>query len=299
MRRIKVVGLCLLAVLAVSAVATASASAGLPEFGGCEATAGGKYEDSACTVRAHSRKADGKYEWYTGAQFGTVWRKERGSEIPYKLEHNHEWEFGPVTFETAAGRTIQCTVGEREHEGGYGSLHLLNEHPKEVGEVRFEIEECTSEGAPCYSLPYEDLNNRDQWYYEGGFIGKLGFISGRGTESPVVGLSLTTPKNSESGEDVPLLVANCEGKVGTITIGGSHPKEQGNGLIALVTTVDTPTHSLGLAWSESHGVQEPSGFEHEHIGLQALVESEWEPVAMQAEVSIPISGPALEVKAKP
>jgi len=55
-------GLCLVAVFAIAAVAATSASA-LPEWGKCEAQAGGKYKDSNCTEKAHG----GEYEWHKGA----------------------------------------------------------------------------------------------------------------------------------------------------------------------------------------------------------------------------------------
>ncbi len=44
-------GLCLVAVLAVGAYAVSSASA-LPEWGKCEAKVGGNYKDSNCTEKA-------------------------------------------------------------------------------------------------------------------------------------------------------------------------------------------------------------------------------------------------------
>ncbi len=325
MRHVRMLGLCVAAVFMVSAVVAASASAALPEFGGCEAAAKtekenhkthvttvmwhGKYENAECTnpnqpegkaLKGQEKNEKGRYEWYTGEKFGTVWTKERGRETPYGLEQSLEWEFGPVTFETAAGKTITCHLGNpHEFEGGYGELHLLNKHPNEVNEGRFELQNCESEGKPCYSQPYEDVNNRDEWYYEGGFEGKLGYISGKGTEHPVVGLSLTTPKNEE-GKPVPLLIANCEGPVGTIVIGGKLKKNEGNAMIAVVTPVDEMTPGVTLAWNESHGVQEPAKFETgKNLLLQAEVGGVWESIGLQAEVSVPFGGPKIEIKAIP
>ena len=68
-------GLCLTAMFTLAAVAASTASAKLPEWGGCEAKAEGKYEDPVCTVKAHPKKTNGHYEWYAGASF--PWRDQR------------------------------------------------------------------------------------------------------------------------------------------------------------------------------------------------------------------------------
>ena len=51
MRHVRMLGLCLVAVFAVAAVAATSASA-LPEWGSAKQRAGGKYSDSNCTKKA-------------------------------------------------------------------------------------------------------------------------------------------------------------------------------------------------------------------------------------------------------
>ncbi len=63
------VGLCLVAVFAIAAVTASSASA-LPEWGKCEAKAGGKYSDANCTVKA--KKGSGTFEWKKGSEVGKV-----------------------------------------------------------------------------------------------------------------------------------------------------------------------------------------------------------------------------------
>jgi dienelactone hydrolase len=70
MKRIGMVGLCLAAVLAMSAVVVASASAAAPEYGRClKAEKIGKvynggYTNSSCTTASESKT--GKYEWFPG-----------------------------------------------------------------------------------------------------------------------------------------------------------------------------------------------------------------------------------------
>jgi hypothetical protein len=301
-RRLRTLGVCLIAAAAVAAVVASAASAGLPEFGGCEATAGGKYSDAACTVKASPRKTAGKYEWNTGAKFGTVWLKEEfGQEGAVGLENETvEWQWGPVTFEASDGTKVQCNATSELGEGGFGRLHPSNTQTSQLGEGRFEIHNCEAEGQECFTLPYGDVNNRDQWAFEGGLVGKLVFISGKGTESPVVGLAIGAPKSAETGRDVPLLVMNCEAKVGTIDIGGEHRHENGNSVIAVLKSgVDEMTSSFRLAFQQSHGMQEPAMGEHGKHSLDALVESLWQPVGIEGEVETTPEGAPLEIKAKP
>jgi hypothetical protein len=68
-RHVRMLGLCLVAVLAVGAYMVSSASA-LPEWGKCEAKAGGKYSDANCTVKA--KKGAGAYEWVKGKSLKPV-----------------------------------------------------------------------------------------------------------------------------------------------------------------------------------------------------------------------------------
>lgn len=66
MRRVRVVGLCVIGALAISAVAVSSASAAAPEFGRCikKATKGGEgYSNAGCTLAV---SASAKYEWAPG-----------------------------------------------------------------------------------------------------------------------------------------------------------------------------------------------------------------------------------------
>src|SRR4030081_2190263 len=89
MRRTRIVGLCLLAALAVSAMAAASASAKL-EFGQCRqlnkgtvpAAKHGAYADGTCTKLFEKKGkpvAKGNFEWYPGpAQ--TCYAEKKGGE---------------------------------------------------------------------------------------------------------------------------------------------------------------------------------------------------------------------------
>lgn len=68
MKRLTPVGLCLVAMCVVSAVAVASASAVAPEYGRCEKVVkpyNAGFTNSGCTKKSEAKT--GKYEWYPGA----------------------------------------------------------------------------------------------------------------------------------------------------------------------------------------------------------------------------------------
>jgi hypothetical protein len=63
MKRIRIIGLCLVAVFAMGAVIVASASAEAPEYGRCLAHTGGAWATNTCTKPKTSGTTE-KYEWY-------------------------------------------------------------------------------------------------------------------------------------------------------------------------------------------------------------------------------------------
>jgi hypothetical protein len=67
MKRMRIMGLCLVALFASTAVMAASASAEAPEYGRCLAKAGGKFKEGAC--KTASKPGEEKFEWY--AAFGS------------------------------------------------------------------------------------------------------------------------------------------------------------------------------------------------------------------------------------
>jgi hypothetical protein len=61
MTRMGMLGVGTVAVLVLTLIGVSSASAGLPEWGSCEALAGGRYADANCVVKAHPIST-GSYE---------------------------------------------------------------------------------------------------------------------------------------------------------------------------------------------------------------------------------------------
>ncbi len=125
MKRIKIVGLCVIAVFAMSATFVASASAA-PEFGKCVAKAGGKYATSACTsIKAKAEK----YEWTPGP--GAKNRFTSNIKPATK-----------ATLETVKKTKVVC-----EGESTTGEIASATE----LGHVNATFTGCTSSGFKCHS----------------------------------------------------------------------------------------------------------------------------------------------------
>ncbi len=125
MRRMKSAGLCLVAVLALSAVVVASASATAPEYGRCLKVEGkvanGGFKDSKCNKEASAK--NGKYEWFPGA----VKKKQTTSG-------------GKGQLETVTGLEVACS--SETSTGEYSGT-------KEVKNIVVTFEGCQSAGFTC------------------------------------------------------------------------------------------------------------------------------------------------------
>ena len=122
MRHVRMLGLCLVAVLAVAAVSAASASA-LPEWGKCEAKAGGKYSDANCSVKA--KKGAGSFEW------------RKASEVASKRVA--EGKSGNVPFaghSLGSGGTLTTSFRECWIDEGTVSIRTTRQKCAEEGEER-------------------------------------------------------------------------------------------------------------------------------------------------------------------
>jgi hypothetical protein len=294
-RHVRMLGLCLLAMCAFGAIVASGASAHLPEWGGCEAKAEGKYEDAACTVKAHKSHGvyTGGYEWYAGASFG------KGYGID---EYFFEVQFSPTSFEATGGKTIQCS-------GGTGYMEL--ESPSSVKEILYELSGCKSEGQPCKS-PFVvggpgSITNETQWLEGEGLKGKLGYVAGKGTETPTIGLTLTafrTPKQLKEEGSLQkverLLQADCEGPIGTVYIGGQ--KKGGNALISVIAPVDEMSSEYTQTFAGTAGVPSPLSFEgRKETYLQESFSNTGtsEQSAWNSTVTLVPEGPPIEIKAIP
>lgn len=132
MKRTRIVGVCVVAVCALSALATSSALGAQLEFGQCVAKAGGLYTTAACTKLANGVVEKEKFEWtpLTGKTVKFTSLKKTGTGEAVLTNTNHE--------------TIQC-VGQKEKQGEYGPGN------KEQKNIIGEFEKCTGLEAECES----------------------------------------------------------------------------------------------------------------------------------------------------
>jgi hypothetical protein len=126
MKRIKIMGLALVAVFAMTAIAAGSASAEPQgEFGRCLAKAGGKYATAGCTTEVAGKL---KYEWTPGVA---------------KPNFTSALQTGIPTLETVGGTKITCKT---ETSGGKFAANNT-----EVQGVEALFGGCETGGAKCNS----------------------------------------------------------------------------------------------------------------------------------------------------
>jgi hypothetical protein len=226
MRRTGIMGLCLAGALALGGVGAISASA-LPEVGRCQAKAGGRYSDSACTVKA--AKGAGKYEWVRGA----VKRGLAGSG-------------GESVFETASGTSVICKT-----ESSTGEYREVSGAIKEVAHVVLTftgcelpiLAGCESKGAAEDEIVTNPLK------------GPLGYISGEATKAPVVGQELTpeTPKGA-------FVEFSCGFEAVKIKVGEGSGKGH-DCIIGALSAVNVMSTTVGEAFTGKEGMQIPNHFQ--------------------------------------
>jgi len=128
MKRMRVVGLCLVAVFAISVVMAGSASAAAPSFGRCQAKAGGKYESSGCTKEAKEVSKQ-KFEWTNTIVKNKFKAKQKEATL--------------ATLETVGGTKITCTSEENENAEYTGE--------KTVAKIVAHFSGCETSKIPCNS----------------------------------------------------------------------------------------------------------------------------------------------------
>jgi hypothetical protein len=103
MKRLRIIGLSLVAAFALSAIAAGVASAEAPEYGICVAKAGGKFADVGCTKEIAGKT---KFEWVAGV----------GANNKFTSKNK---EATVVTLETVTKKTVICKgqTGTGEYTG--------------------------------------------------------------------------------------------------------------------------------------------------------------------------------------
>ncbi len=155
MRHLKLIGLCVVALFALTAVAAAgSASAAGPEWGACVEAKSigvqhGHYEDSNCTKEKFTekkgvKKYSGKYEWKAGAPAAPECLKKKHGNYTDSActkekekkgvpeEHKGKYEKGGPKFTAAAGAGVLRST--------YAACFKGDEEPNI--DLRFPAEDC-------------------------------------------------------------------------------------------------------------------------------------------------------------
>jgi hypothetical protein len=317
-RHLRIMAACAVAACAICALAAANASAALPEWGKCvklpatikgkEKKAGtGKFANSNCTEAT----TGGEFEFLKGT-----------SELPV-TEFENKMTTPEAVLELSVGIQVRCT-GQTAKGKISGT--------KEVSDVEVTFTGCK---APALNFACENKivnesseEHPDTFKYVEGEIntrrlkGKLGYISGKGTATPVVGLSLEPEEKhglfaffgcgtheSTNLAPLPLIFSSV----------GENPRGKGGGdsIISPISPVDkmgtetTQTYKEKTKENpETHeievekGVQEPSAFENgkpDFLETQLILGEtslEWLKSAQEeTAVTKLTSGEELEIKA--
>ena len=201
MRHVRMLGLCLVAVLALGAYAVSSASA-LPEWGKCVAKAGGKYTEANCNTKGKG----GAYEWLKASQVGAE-REAKGKSKSVPFTGASSGGGGVLTANARecyseepeeAVRTTRQDCAEKTEKDGWepeivrglgikvecakesatgeaeGKNKIANVHVKFTGCVLFGSKACTGEGKAPGEIETTTLK------------GSLGYISKPGKEVGVL-----------------------------------------------------------------------------------------------------------------
>ena len=234
-RHVRMLGLCLIAVLALAVVAASSASAAGPEWGQCYAKAKGKYADSNCQTKA--AKGAGEFEWRKGT---AVAKKhfEGGGGLGVLTG-----EYKICTSEKV--RKQNCNEGEEENTFFGGPLNVECETERNAGEasgkdgisnVSVVFRGCKVLGsAPCSNTEKEGEIRVNE------LKGELGYINKSTKE---VGVLLQPVKKNGSFAQFGCL----EGELTTVVGVGSkkegyaYPPKGGNdGIVSPIEPVDQMT----------------------------------------------------------
>jgi hypothetical protein len=276
----RMVGACLVMMIVVVAAMAGSASARLPEWGKCEASATheGKYADAGCTqpVKKVYGKYAGDYEWSPLVE-GTSGNAGAHLAVPRR---SHVVQ-APVSIELKDGYSITCSTGlfpETEVPLRDATSTAAPDFAY-GGCINSEGQECVTTGAANEG----EINDENAWRkgFEkepGSWTGKTAFIEGKRGATPAAGIVYKTEE--PRGRFFQQIV--CEGEaVHAFVIGGD---KRGEELTTEIQPVNTMTEEYTAILKQSGGVQLPEALEGRPTKpLEALVNGErWETIGIEA-----------------
>jgi hypothetical protein len=257
MKRMKIMGLCLVAVFAVTAAFAATSASALPEFGVCVAKAGtGKYKNSNCTEKAGKLVSEKNFEFKKEIPVGKFGLTAEG---------------GHSALSTEEGSTIECTGSSTKGEFKVKESGGKQSPTKEVTKVIAKFTGCTELGKNCQNkgAPLGEITTNE-------LDGPIGYIS---KATKTVGQELHPIKAKAL-----FVTFECEG-VGKIEVGQSKTGKLGDCIIApfSAASVDVMANESELKYngtkSGSGQEQLPQAFEGKttHCNLETkLGEGPWE-----------------------
>ncbi len=265
MRHVRMLGLCLVAVFAVAAVAATSASA-LPEWGQCYAKEGGKYANSNCTTKA--KKGAGTFEWRKGAEVSAEQKKFEGAgglgilDAEYKICSSEKV------------RKPHCNAGEEENvflgkplaiECESETNHGEASGSKNIANVAVTFRGCKLLGSsPCSNTEHEGE------IHVNALKGELGYIN---KSSKDVGVLLEPAVKHGRFAQFGCLggqITTVVG-VGNKTEGAAYSPESTGGYDGIISPI-TPVNTMSTEFTQVYTINEnlenvPSSFEGKHIEL--------------------------------
>lgn len=227
MKRMRIVGLCLVAAFALSAIGAGSASA-LPEIGRCVSKAGGKYTESNCVTKSSS-KVPGTFEFVKNA-----------------IKKHFSAASGEAKLQGATGTEIKCSAssstGEFLEKGATPSTkEVTNVVAKFNGcELPAFGVECKSKGAAAGEILTTKLK------------GKFAYTSGKKTPAVKVNESLApiVKKHGFTEFECPA--------VGVVVYVGEGPEKGHETILGNVTPLNTMAATGSLNYEGSGGKQNPN-----------------------------------------
>ena len=292
MRHVRILGLCLVAVMALAAFTASSSFAGA-EFGKCEAKAGGKYSDANCTVKAHP-SGSGSYEWRKGSELSAV--KFTGANsgsggVLYtdfeECNYSETGGFRRITRQAChedGSNGVANNHGELagERSGPYLKIYVECQSESsdgetvgksEVAHVHVKFKGCKALGQiSCENAGPEEIVTEE-------LKGKLGYIS-KANHEPGILLEPAKHKGTFAHFDCPELGISTEVGVGSKKEGaawvqgtkypsdctgvcyGATPEEEKHGGYDGIISPIKPANQMTSTYTQEYKIVEPEGCPH-------------------------------------
>jgi hypothetical protein len=141
MKRIRIAGLCLVAVFAFTAMATVASAETPPEVGRCLKKAGGPWKDGGC--KTPSKPGEEKFEWYPAFIGGVPNENPKPLKLKYTSENKPETI---IQLESVSGSVITAKTQKATGEVTGAKTNIAQNI--DFGGVEFKGFKCKSTNPP-------------------------------------------------------------------------------------------------------------------------------------------------------